>query len=149
MQATPTASPALITKTMKTIHKLTTIAATLLLLGSTTAATAQEKTPAFPGAEGFGRYVTGGRGGEVCYVTRNDDCSDSNLVPQFKDFGNSRPVGQWGWIARDWDQTSSAFRIVGYTLTIPAGSTVTLNTHFSVTAPGQGSGTVENEKPQM
>ena len=76
-------------------------------------------------------------------------CSDSNLVPQFKDFGNSRPVGQWGWVARDWDQTNSAFRIVGYTLTIPAGSTVTLNTHFSVTAPGQGSGTVENEKPQM
>ncbi len=35
---------------------------------------------AFPGADGYGRYVTGGRGGEVCYVTRNDDCSDSKLV---------------------------------------------------------------------
>ncbi len=35
---------------------------------------------AFPGAEGFGKYVTGGRGGKVYYVTRNDDCSDANLV---------------------------------------------------------------------
>ena len=42
---------------------------------------AADKMLAFPGAEGYGKYVTGGRGGEVCYVTRLDDCSDSNLVP--------------------------------------------------------------------
>ena len=35
---------------------------------------------AFPGAEGFGKYTTGGRGGKVYYVTRNDDCTDANLV---------------------------------------------------------------------
>lgn len=35
---------------------------------------------AFPGADGYGKNVTGGRGGEVCYVTRLDDCSDNNLV---------------------------------------------------------------------
>ena len=35
---------------------------------------------AFPGAEGFGKYTTGGRGGKVYYVTRNDDCTDNNLV---------------------------------------------------------------------
>lgn len=36
---------------------------------------------AFPGAEGFAKWTCGGRGGEVYYVTRNDDCSDANLVP--------------------------------------------------------------------
>lgn len=35
---------------------------------------------AFPGADGYGKNATGGRGGEVCYVTRLDDCSDNNLV---------------------------------------------------------------------
>ena len=30
---------------------------------------AQTLAPAFPGAEGHGRYVTGGRGGEIIHVT--------------------------------------------------------------------------------
>lgn len=49
----------------------------LLLCGLT--ATAQDKYFAFPGAEGFGRYATGGRGGVVRHVTNLNDNGAGSL----------------------------------------------------------------------
>ena len=40
----------------------------------------QSRLPAFPGAEGHGKYATGGRGGRVIYVTNlNDDTNPGSL----------------------------------------------------------------------
>ena len=53
----------------------------MLLAVSGIQAQTEGRTPAFPGAEGYGKYTSGGRGGEVYYVTSLDDCSDRDLMP--------------------------------------------------------------------
>ena len=76
-----------------------------------------EQTLAFPRAEGGGKYATGGRGGNVYYVTRLDDCSDDNLVE-----------GTLRWALRSGDDTPRTvlFQVCG---------TIYLNTKLKLAHP--------------
>lgn len=62
---------------MRKLYLLLALVCTLLPMSEMLA---QQQVLAFPGADGYGKYTTGGRGGEVCYVTRTDDCADNDLV---------------------------------------------------------------------
>ena len=63
---------------MNTIKTLSIL--TVTLLTGLLSATADNRVPAFPGAEGYGKWATGGRGGKTYVVTTLDDCTENNLV---------------------------------------------------------------------
>ena len=85
---------------------------------------AQQQLTAFPGAEGYGKFTTGGRGGNVYYVTRLDDCTDNDLVE-----------GTLRWAVRTGDDTPRTilFKVCG---TIYLTSPLKLQ-HPNVTIAGQ------------
>ena len=91
--------------------------------------TAYAQTPAFPGAEGGGMYSTGGRGGEVYFVTSLDDAETGN---------SSTHEGTFRWCLSQPGPRTIVFKVGGVieltsNLTIPSYTTIA-----GQTAPGDG-----------
>ena len=118
---------ALFTKTVCIMKKL--FLALSVMLGSPALTFAQEMASlAFPTAEGYGRYATGGRGGRTYVVTSLDDCPENDLKE-----------GTFRWAVKQPGKKIVTFAVNG---TIYLTSPLDLNcgdlTILGQTAPGEG-----------
>jgi hypothetical protein len=110
---------------MKKIHQI--ISVCLLLLTSN--CFAQTRVPAFPGAEGGGAYTTGGRGGNVYFVTSLEDANAGNPATG---------EGTLRWCLAQAGPRTIVFRVSGI---IRLKSILKIPTNTSIagqTAPGDG-----------
>ena len=100
----------------------------LLILLCCMTLTSQATDLAFPGAEGYGRYATGGRGGKTYVVTSLADCSENDLVK-----------GTFRWAVKQPGKKIITFAVNG---TIYLTSALCLDggdiTILGQTAPGDG-----------
>lgn len=108
----------------KTTGKMNKIYTLLCIMCACVCASAQQQLTAFPGADGFGKFTTGGRGGVVYHVTRLDDCTETDLVE-----------GTLRWALRTGDDTPR-------TIVFDTCGTIVLSTklklqHPNVTIAGQ------------
>lgn len=100
----------------------------LLLQAMTVCLADDDRTLAFPGAEGYGRYATGGRGGKVYAVTSLDDCSNDNLKE-----------GTFRWAVKQPGKKIVIFKVSG-TIYLTSGLNLDCGdlTILGQTAPGDG-----------
>ena len=101
------------------------------------AVTAHAQLPAFPGADGAGRLVTGGRGGSVYHVT--------SLAGKYND-ANRAAYGTLAYGLADANFTVNGV-VQPRTIVFDVGGTIDLSSLDDVVAPQAPSATVWDELP--
>lgn len=124
---------------MKSINMNILFTLIIMLMCSLAANAQYHSAPAFPGAEGFGRYASGGRGGKVYHVTNlNDYCDDSKYGSKVAD-KSEEAQGTLRWALRKKGARIIVFDVAG---TIDLVCPLRINndsvTILGQTAPGDG-----------